>query len=213
MPLGVHVLYVVEVEIRAFHRVDDDAPAHEAAGVERPVIAGPPAGVQRLEEKFRLHEGLAAGEGDAAAVAEEYLVLVELRHQLFDGVTPAAKFARLGRADVAAFAAAVAEAVVRNERAAACGDRSVRTAPDAGAAADALFAAEEHRRHHRLALGIMAPPAGERASFEMHRGARAGAVVYRIFFYVEDDSRLTQLRRFPPQIGQGLGAWQNNIYG
>ena len=197
MFLRVHVLDVVKEKVGALRGVDDDALLREAAGVHAAVIALHPAGVERVDEEFRLHERFSAGECDAAG-AEEYLVLLELRHKLLYRVGLSAELARLGRAGLAAFSAACAERLVSDERAAADGNRAVRADLDAGPAGYALLRTEEHRRPDGLALRVVAPPAGERAALKMHRRARPGPVVDGIFLDVEYDSVVTQSSRSPP---------------
>ena len=197
MLLGVHVLYIVKEKVGALSRVEDDAFLREAAGVEAAVIALRAAGVERLDEELRLHKRLSARERHTAG-AEEDLVLFKLVHQLLDRIGLAAELARLRRAGGAAGAAAGAERFVGHERAAADGYRAIRADLDAGPAAYALFRAEEHGRSYGLALRVVAPPAGERASLQMHRRAGAGPVVDGIFLDVEYNSVFTQSSRPPP---------------
>jgi hypothetical protein len=88
--LGVHGLDVVEEEIRLLRHGQEGRRRGQAGGVDGPMEVALPTGREDLEEEAPLEEGLAAGEGHAAArllVIEA--VLLDLLKEIGHGdVTP-----------------------------------------------------------------------------------------------------------------------------
>lgn len=152
-----------------------------------------PAGFQALDEKIRLHQGLATTEGDpAAGFIVEGLVLEDLFQHLEGGHLPSDTLTGSGRAHASTIPAAAAGPGVIAREGGFFAELDARAAPYAA------FWHEGEFRLPLLAFGVVAPLASQRATFEENGGADAGAILDGIPLDVEDDS-LSQ-RRPPPSI-------------
>ena len=139
-----------------------------------------------------LHQRLAARQRHAAArLVVERDIADDLGHRRVHGHLTADLLARVRETGVRTDAAPLAPVPV--------GDGTRRPPSQAIASRGARFACTapqrmqrfcraEHLRLERLAFGVVAPPAAQRATLQEDRGANAGAVVDGVSADVEDDA-------------------------
>ncbi len=197
--IGVHVLDVVEEKVHIGDDFGEVLGAGKAGGIQTDVDAAVLQSLGQVVCKVELAHGLAAGDGDAAAVLEEHSVLDNAVIYLIDGGVPAGGVYGAVHADVNALEAFIALGVVHAD----LGDKAgavksvfwlangygallagVHTEISANLHAQALYGQKAYLKLMLLRLGTVAPEAAERAALGVNSGADTGAVVYRISLYI-----------------------------
>jgi hypothetical protein len=151
------------------------------------VEPGGAARLERLCEKRRLHQRLAAGKRDPATGSiDEHAVLVDLGHHLGYGHVAPDDGARAGGAEIRAIATRGASFARGRVLAVHPGDGVVGTHRHARTTDDATIGFEEELGFDALAFRAVAPPAAQRTAFEEDGHANARAIVHGEPLDVED---------------------------
>ncbi len=153
--------------------------------------AGRPAGLEKSQTELRLGQGLAAGQGHAAArLFVKNAVFLNFGKDIGDGVLSAGDLKRLIHAGLGTFSAGVALGTVDDDRPfiRTLGKSLLRADFEAGVTAGAAGRAQEKLKTAPYAFRIMAPQAMQGAALEKYCRPDAWAVMNREPLDVENQA-------------------------
>ncbi len=187
VPNRIHVLEVIQHEVRELRHREEGLPRRKTAGVDGGVEAPPTALVETFRQETGLGERLAAREGHAAAGrVEEDPVALQRVNQVADLEVATRQLASVGRTRLdarTAAGAAIAIPRLSSRRRSTLLDGAGRRARTTR---EAAIGADHHHRSLVDALRVVAPAAGERTALQKGRGPDARSVVHRAALDVED---------------------------
>jgi hypothetical protein len=184
----IYQLEVVQKQVHVFPDVIQSFPGCEAAGVQGSVNLFFFAGPKESEQKVQLKQRLSARKGYASPrFVVKWDVPFDLGHHLRHSHFLACDLARFSVADLNTIPTERTVLSIGEYHITVPGDCTLRTDRLASPTPDTPTFSEYQFWLRSLALGIVAPPATQRTSFEKNRGTNTWPVVNGEFLDVKND--------------------------
>jgi hypothetical protein len=186
------IIHQFQVKKKNIHVIPDAIkhfPCRKTAGVERRMNLAIFACFQQCKKKIRLRQRFTTGKGyPSEGFVMENRVFFDFIQHLVYGQFPSCHFACLRQTGIRAASARHTPIRVSEKAWFLATDGIFRTYRNTFHAADAPAYGIELFPGNKLALGIVAPPAGQRTSFHKNSCPDSRTIMDGKFFYIEDDS-------------------------